>query len=166
MARAPSWKGAPLIYLVNPEIVPGTAAPIVTTSIICLGSHRDFPIADAGSEAAWTRSTAASLPSFLILVITWVAFFSLFATKLSSYVWKAYPSLFVLLAAHFPKSGFCPDDSRSARCNDFIGDVVPLGTGTDDICWVDRPTVWSLISLPWRWWAYLSCRRLDRHGAG
>ncbi|WP_123104401.1 ArnT family glycosyltransferase [Acidithiobacillus sulfuriphilus] len=39
----------------------------------------------------------------LIWAITWVAFFSLSATKLPSYVWEAYPPLFVLLAAHFQK---------------------------------------------------------------
>ena len=35
----------------------------------------------------------------LVWAITWVAFFSLGATKLPNYVWEAYPALFVLIAA-------------------------------------------------------------------
>ena len=36
----------------------GRRTSVVTASIIRLGNHRDFPIVDAGSEAAWIRWTA------------------------------------------------------------------------------------------------------------
>ncbi|MGC8503453.1 MAG: hypothetical protein ACP5MM_01495 [Acidithiobacillus sp.] len=58
--------------------------------------------------ALWARRRRLSMECpadtfMLIWAITWVAFFSLSATKLPSYVWEVYPPLFVLLAAHFQK---------------------------------------------------------------
>ncbi|MHB8247901.1 MAG: ArnT family glycosyltransferase [Acidithiobacillus sp.] len=58
--------------------------------------------------ALWARRRRLSIERpadmfMLIWAITWVAFFSLSATKLPSYVWEAYPPLFILLAAHFQK---------------------------------------------------------------
>ncbi|MEL5849906.1 MAG: glycosyltransferase family 39 protein, partial [Candidatus Igneacidithiobacillus chanchocoensis] len=52
----------------------------------------------------WQRRAAllqkAPADAFMLVwAITWVAFFSLSATKLPNYVWEAYPALFALIAA-------------------------------------------------------------------
>jgi len=55
--------------------------------------------ADLWQRRAALLQKAPADAFMLVWAITWVAFFSLGATKLPNYVWEAYPALFVLVAA-------------------------------------------------------------------